>query len=102
MWIHCTHLDKRRQLIYFLRLNYAPSQTSTEVDLSDCGLLALYSEIHPTISYIVHYDVNMIAPVYKLQVRTQHCGVTIQGQWNRSGWSGFGQTTFLDEKLDGY
>ena len=56
-------------------LNYTPSQTSTEVDLSDFGLLALYSEIHPTISYIVHYGVNMIAPVYKLQVRTPHCGV---------------------------
>ena len=60
MWIHCTHLDKRRQLIYFLRLNYAPSQTSTEVDLSDLGLLALYSEIHPTISYIVHYGVRAV------------------------------------------
>ena len=80
-------------------LNYTPSHTSTEVDLSDLGLLALYSEIHPNISYIVHYGVNMIAPVYKLQVRTQLCGVIIQGGWNRSGWSGFGQTTFLDEKI---
>lgn len=78
-------------------LKHTPSQTSTEVDLSDRGLLALYSEIHPTISYIVHCGVNMIAPVYKLQVRTQHCGVTIQGRWNQSGWSGFGQTTFSKE-----
>ena len=34
-------------------LKHTPSQTSTEVDLSDLGLLALYSEIHPTISYMV-------------------------------------------------
>ena len=78
-------------------LKHTPSQTSTEVDLSDLGLLALYSEIHPTISYIVHYGVNMIAPVYKLQVGTLYCGVTIQGRWNRSGWSAFGQTTFSTE-----
>ena len=35
------------------------------------GLLALYSELHPTISYIVHYGIDMLAPVYKLQVEEQ-------------------------------
>ena len=95
MWITVHPFGQKTSVDLFpTRLNYAPSQTSTEVDLSDLGLLALYSEIHPTISYIVHYGVNMIAPVYKLQVRTQHCGVTIQG---RSSWSGFGQTTFLNK-----
>ncbi len=44
-------------------------QTSSEIELSHLSLMALYSEIHPTISHIVHYGINMIAPVYKLQVR---------------------------------
>ncbi len=44
-------------------------QTSSEIELSHLSLVALYSEIHPTISHIVHYGINMIAPVYKLQVR---------------------------------
>lgn len=43
-------------------------QSSSEVDLSDIGLMSLYSEVHPTVSYIIHYGINMIAPVYKLQV----------------------------------
>ena len=43
-------------------------QASTELDLSSLGLLTLYSEVHPTISYIVHYGINVVAPVYKLQV----------------------------------
>ena len=44
------------------------SSEQTQVDLSDLGVVALYSEVHPTSSHIVHYGVNMIAPVYKLQV----------------------------------
>ena len=36
--------------------------------------MALYSEVHPTVTYIVHYGINMLAPVYKLQVRTQEYG----------------------------
>ena len=46
-----------------------PLQDSSDLDLSDIGLMSLYSEVHPTVSYIVHYGINMIAPVYKLQVR---------------------------------
>ena len=45
------------------------TQSSMEMDLSDIGLMSLYSEVHPTTSYIVHYGINMIAPVYKLQVQ---------------------------------
>ena len=45
------------------------TQSSMEMDLSDVGLMSLYSEVHPTTSYIVHYGINMIAPVYKLQVQ---------------------------------
>ena len=47
-------------------------QASNEIDPSYLGLTALYSEIHPTISHIIHYGVNMIAPVYKLQVGSTH------------------------------
>lgn len=49
-------------------LKHVELHTSSEVDLSDLGLMALYSEVHPTISYIVHYGVCMLAPVYKLQI----------------------------------
>ena len=56
-------------------------QASSEIELSHLGLMALYSEIHPTISHIVHYGINMIAPVYKLQVtpppHTTHTHLTI-------------------------
>ena len=38
------------------------------MDINLLGLLALYSELHPTVSYIVHYGMDMLAPVYKLQV----------------------------------
>jgi len=72
-----TRLATAEERLLQQTLKHVEQNTSTEVDLSDLGLLALYSEIHPTISYIVHYGVNMIAPVYKLQVGTQHCGVTI-------------------------
>ena len=44
------------------------SQATEEVELSCLSLMSLHSETHPTISYIVHYGVNVIAPVYKLQV----------------------------------
>ena len=37
------------------------------------GLMALYSEVHPTVSYIVHYGLDILAPVYKLQVCILYC-----------------------------
>lgn len=43
-------------------------QASEEVELNCLSLMSLYSETHPTVSYIVHYGINVVAPVYKLQV----------------------------------
>ncbi len=48
---------------------FLTSQGSDEVDISMLGVMALYSEVHPTVSYIIHYGTNVLAPVYKLQVR---------------------------------
>ena len=66
-------LGVRKKSFQFLRIafvtDYSFLQTSSEIELSHLSLVALYSEIHPTISHIVHYGINMIAPVYKLQVR---------------------------------
>ena len=56
--------DGRKTLHFHL-----PLQNSGEVDINMLGLLALYSEVHPTVSYIVHYGQDILAPVYKLQVR---------------------------------
>lgn len=52
-------------------------QAQSDMDLSDLGLMALYSEVHPTVTYIVHYGINMLAPVYKLQVRSGR----MPGKW---------------------
>ena len=51
--------------------NFGPPtllQGSDEVDISMLGMMALYSEVHPTVSYIIHYGMDVLAPVYKLQV----------------------------------
>jgi hypothetical protein len=50
------------------------------VDVNLLGLMALYSEVHPTVTYIIHYGLDVLAPVYKLQVRI--CG-------GRGGGEGF-------------
>ena len=52
-------------------------QAKSELDLSSLGLLTLYSEVHPTISYIVHYGISVVAPVYKLQVSPYLYDVTV-------------------------
>ena len=52
------------------------------MDLSDLGLMALYSEVHPTVTYIVHYGINLLAPVYKLQVGAVGGG---EGEREREG-----------------
>ena len=62
-------LSITHQIKQLLLLIPLPSfQPPEDLDLNELGLMALYSEVHPTISYIVHYGINMIAPVYKLQV----------------------------------
>lgn len=43
-------------------------EKSEKVDINMLGLMALYSEVHPTVTYIVHYGVDVVAPVYKLQI----------------------------------
>ena len=60
-------------MVFLMYNTYLSTQSSMEMDLSDVGLMSLYSEVHPTTSYIIHYGINMIAPVYKLQVLCVSC-----------------------------
>ena len=54
--------------ISYLHFFFFSMQKSEKVDINMLGLMALYGEVHPTVSYIVHYGVDVVAPVYKLQV----------------------------------
>ena len=54
-------------------LKHVEEKHSSDLDLTDLGLLPLYSESHPSVTYVVHYGRTMEAPVFYLQITDEAC-----------------------------